>query len=193
MNKPRKVLRTASVLMRHKATGEARHASSVPRTSLNPHDTSCLHRLHRFHGLSKILPAHLLLELLLLLVAVSLLQICTRKESPAHPAFMAFIAFMASQACCCRLWGNFAQKTPTERHQVQLLLTFACPINACRILHLHLHLPKQQPAEASHTPPCLHRLHCLHGSHDDRCGKRAGARRGVRDLRSGCSNRVNVA
>ena len=40
---------------------------------------------------------------------------------------------------------------------------------------------------------CLHRLHCLHGSHDDRCGKRAGARRGVRDPRSGCSNRVNVA
>ena len=120
-------------------------------------------------------------------------QICTRKESPAHPAFMAFIAFMASPACCCRLWGNFAQKTPTQRHQIQLLLTLACPINACRILHLHLHLPKQQPAEASRTPTCLHRLHCLHGSHGDGCGKRAGARRGVRDPRSGCSKVAHVA
>ena len=93
--------------------------------------------------------------------------------------------------------GRFSQKTPTERNQIQLLLSFAYPLNACKILHLHLrlHPPKQKASqpEARSTLTCLHRLHCLHGSHDDRCGKRAGARRGVRDPRSGCSNRVNVA
>ena len=53
--------------------------------------------------------------------------------------------------------------------------------------------PRKRGPNGRSTPTCLHRLHCLHGSHDGRCRKRAGARRGVRDPRSGCSNRVNVA
>ena len=93
---------------------------------------------------------------------------------------------MASQACSMLLsaLGRVAHTTPTERHQIQLLLRFACPISACKILHLHLHLPKQQASqpEARSTPTCLHRLHCLHGSHDDRCGKRAGAKTSARGI-----------
>ena len=52
-----------------------------------------------------------------------------------------------------------------------------------KILHLPLHLfhNSSQP-EARSTPTCLHRLHCLHGSHDDRCGKRAGAKTSARGI-----------
>ena len=123
-------------------------------------------------------------------------QICT-ESIPGTSCLHGFHRLHGLASMLLSATGRFSQKTPTERNQIQLLLSFAYPISACKILHLHLrlHLPKQKASqpEARSTPTCLHRLHCLHGSHDDRCGKRAEARRGVRDPRSGCSDRVNVA
>ena len=107
-------------------------------------------------------------------------------------------------ACCwscdCYQWHflrHLDTAAPRKRHMHILPSWLSSPSwphkHAACWIPLLKNFPRKRGPNGRSTPTCLHRLHCLHGSHDDRCGKRAGARRGVRDPRSGCSNRVNVA
>ena len=124
---------------------------------------ACLHRLHRFHGLSK-------------------------DASGSRDA---------RAATAGGFFQHLARSAPRKRHMHILPSWLSSPSwphkHAACWIPLLKNFPRKRGPNGRSTPMCLHRLHCLHGSHDDRCGKRAGARRGVRDPRSGCSNRVNVA